>query len=45
MDGKVLRHALVKVSMGPGPLNDSQEELKQDKVEEDISDDENLTND
>ncbi len=35
IDGKVLRHALVKVSMGPGKQN-SQEEVEKDKVEEDI---------
>ena len=35
LDGKVLRHALVKVSMGPGKQN-SQEALETDKVEENI---------
>ena len=35
LEGKVLRHALVKVSMGPGQEN-SQEPLEKDKVEEDI---------
>jgi len=35
LEGKVLRHALVKVSMGPGKQN-SQEEEEQDKVKEDI---------
>ena len=35
LEGKVLRHALVKVSMGPGPQN-SQEPEEKDKVEEDI---------
>ncbi len=35
LEGKVLRHALVKVSMGPGTQN-SQEEVEKDKVEEDI---------
>ena len=34
LDGKVLRHALVKVSMGPGPNNDSQREEEKDKVED-----------
>jgi len=34
LDGKVLRHALVKVSMGPGPNNVSQREEEKDKVEE-----------
>ena len=37
LDGKVLRHALVKVSMGPGPSNVSQEEIEKDKVEEDLT--------
>ena len=40
LEGKVLRHALVKVSMGPGQQN-SQEPEEKDKVEEDI-DSENL---
>ncbi len=43
LDGKVLRHALVKVSMGPGPSKISQEEIEQDKVEEDLTSNENLT--
>ena len=43
LDGKVLRHALVKVSMGPGPNKISQEEIEQDKVEEDLTSNENLT--
>tara|TARA_Y100001978_G_scaffold171442_1_gene161256 strand:- start:27 stop:761 length:735 start_codon:yes stop_codon:yes gene_type:complete len=43
LDGKVLRHALVKVSMGPGPSQDSREEIEKDKVEEDIITNENLT--
>ena len=34
LEGKVLRHALVKVSMGPG--KNSQEEVEQDTVEGDI---------
>jgi len=34
LDGKVLRHALVKVSMGPGPNNDSQREEEKDTVED-----------
>ena len=42
LDGKVLRHALVKVSMGPGPSKVSQEEIEKDKVEEDITSNENL---
>jgi len=33
LDGKVLRHALVKVSMGPGPDKDSQREEEKDTVE------------
>ncbi len=36
LEGKVLRHALVKVSMGPGKQN-SQEEVEKDKVEEEIN--------
>ena len=35
LEGKVLRHALVKVSMGPGQQN-SQELEEKDKVDEDI---------
>ena len=35
LEGKVLRHALVKVSMGPGQQN-SQESEEKDKVEEDV---------
>ncbi len=35
LEGKVLRHALVKVSMGPGKQN-SQESEEKDKVEDDI---------
>ena len=34
LDGKVLRHALVKVSMGPGPNNGSQREEEKDKDED-----------
>ena len=34
LDGKVLRHALVKVSMGPGPDNNSQSEEEKDTVED-----------
>ena len=33
LDGKVLRHALVKVSMGPG-TKEPQDDIKKDKVEE-----------
>jgi len=43
LDGKVLRHALVKVSMGPGPNEVSQEEIEKDTVEEDLASNENLT--
>ena len=35
LEGKVLRHALVKVSMGPGKQN-SQQEVEKDTVEEDV---------
>jgi len=42
LEGKVLRHALVKVSMGPGKQN-SQEEVEKDKVEEDIDSGENTS--
>tara|TARA_Y100001954_G_C15634900_1_gene514641 strand:+ start:113 stop:847 length:735 start_codon:yes stop_codon:yes gene_type:complete len=42
LDGKVLRHALVKVSMGPGPSNVSQEEIEKDKVEEDLTSNKDL---
>ncbi len=41
LEGKVLRHALVKVSMGPGPQNSSQEDKETDTVVEDIGSDEN----
>ena len=43
LEGKVLRHALVKVSMGPGPTNISQEESEKDKVEEDLTSNQNFT--
>ena len=42
LEGKVLRHALVKVSMGPGPTKISQEETEKDKVEEDLTSNQNL---
>ena len=42
LDGKVLRHALVKVSMGPGKQN-SQEEVEKDKVEEGIDPEESTS--
>ena len=41
LEGRVLRHALVKVSMGPGKQN-SQDEVEKDKVEE-IIDSEDIT--
>ena len=44
LDGKVLRHALVKVSMGPGKQN-SQEEVEKDTVEESIDSEENTSED
>ena len=44
LEGKVLRHALVKVSMGAGQQN-SQEEVEQDKVEEEIDSDDNTSED
>ncbi len=44
LDGKVLRHALVKVSMGPGKQN-SQEEEEKDKVEVDIDSEESTSED
>ncbi len=44
LEGKVLRHALVKVSMGPGKPN-SQEEVEKDKVEEDVDSEENTSED
>ena len=43
LEGKVLRHALVKVSMGPGPSENSQEEIEKDKVEEDLTSNQSLT--
>ena len=43
LEGKVLRHALVKVSMGPGPTKISQEETEKDKVEEELTSNQNLT--
>ena len=43
LEGKVLRHALVKVSMGPGVPKVSQEEIEKDKVKEDLTSNENLT--
>ncbi len=44
LDGKVLRHALVKVSMGPGKQN-SQEEVEKDTVDIDIDSEENTSED
>ncbi len=42
LEGKVLRHALVKVSMGPGQEK-SQEQQEQDKVEETIDSETNVS--
>ena len=44
LEGKVLRHALVKVSMGPGQKN-SQEPEEKDKVEEDIDSESTISED
>jgi len=44
LEGKVLRHALVKVSMGPGKQN-SQEEVEKDTVEESMDSEENTSED
>ena len=44
LEGKVLRHALVKVSMGPGEQN-SQEPEEKDKVEEDIDSESSISED
>ena len=44
LEGKVLRHALVKVSMGPGKEN-SQEEVEKDTVEEVIDSEESTSED
>ena len=44
LEGKVLRHALVKVSMGPGKDN-SQEEVEKDTVEVDTDLEENTSED
>jgi len=44
LEGKVLRHALVKVSMGPGKQN-SQEEEERDTVGVDIDSEENTSED
>ena len=44
LEGKVLRHALVKVSMGPGQQN-SQEPEEKDKVEEDIDSESSISED
>ncbi len=43
LDGKVLRHALVKVSMGPGSVNGSQREEEKDKVEDNEAPDKDLS--
>ena len=44
LEGKVLRHALVKVSMGPGQQN-SQQPKEEDKVEEDIDSESTISED
>jgi molecular chaperone GrpE len=44
LEGKVLRHALVKVSMGPGKKN-SQEEVEKDTVEVEIDSEESTSED
>ena len=44
LEGKILRHALVKVSMGPGKQN-SQQEVEKDTVEGDIDSEENTSED
>ena len=44
LEGKVLRHALVKVSMGPGKQN-SQEEEEMDTVDVDNDSEENTSED
>ncbi len=44
LEGKVLRHALVKVSMGPGQQN-SQEQEEKDTVEEDINSENSISED
>jgi molecular chaperone GrpE len=44
LEGKILRHALVKVSMGPGKHN-SQEEVEKDTVERDVDSEENTSED
>jgi len=44
LEGKVLRHALVKVSMGPGKQN-SQQEVEKDTVEEDADSEVNTSED
>ena len=44
LEGKVLRHALVKVSMGSGQIN-SQEPKEKDKVEEDIDSETTISED
>ena len=44
LEGKVLRHALVKVSMGPGKQN-SQQQVEKDRVEEDVDSEVNTSED
>ena len=45
LEGKVLRHALVKVSMGPGLDEVSKDEPEKDKVEKELNSDENSSED
>ena len=44
LEGRVLRHALVKASMGPGKQN-SQQEVEQDTVEGDVNSEANTSDD
>ena len=44
LEGKVLRHALVEVSMGPGEQS-SQQEVEKDTVEEDVDSEVNTSED
>ena len=44
LEGRVLRHALVKVSMGLGKQN-SQQEVEQDTVEGDVNSEANTSED
>ena len=44
IEGKVLRHALVKVSMGPGQES-SQDQIEKDTVEEEVNSEETISDD